>query len=312
MVSKFNNQINNHILNIPTYHHELCLRSNNKKGGWTSLYINKDIQYKKYWGSAARLAVPTDMVKVLLSGKQHPARFRGYGRYRMRPFVKAPQQCFNCQSFGHMARTCWRENQTCRYCAGRYPSSRCKGDSQVTLKCANCGKGHALVNKSKVAQKKVERPQAPAPPTRNAWTKTFVPTMEDFPQTLTTVGTPSTTEIRKSAMWSRPKKSVEPTGGINRSDNHCSGRGSGTVEESFNWEKAPYPGTTKDDRCDQDPLRIEGCFKKRSFSGPRLFTWTTAVCTQYVPITVLLRTTAVYSRLVPITVLFRTTVALVA
>ena len=39
-------KFNNHILNIPTYHHEQCLRSNNKKGGGTSLYINKDIQYK--------------------------------------------------------------------------------------------------------------------------------------------------------------------------------------------------------------------------------------------------------------------------
>ena len=39
-------KFNNHILNIPTYHHEQCLRSNNKKGGGTSLYKNKDIQYK--------------------------------------------------------------------------------------------------------------------------------------------------------------------------------------------------------------------------------------------------------------------------
>ena len=38
--------VNSHILNIPRYHHEQCIRSNNKKGGGTSLYINKDIQYK--------------------------------------------------------------------------------------------------------------------------------------------------------------------------------------------------------------------------------------------------------------------------
>ena len=37
---------NDHILNIPNYQHEQCIRSNNKKGGGTSLYINKDIQYK--------------------------------------------------------------------------------------------------------------------------------------------------------------------------------------------------------------------------------------------------------------------------
>ena len=143
-----------------------------------------------------------DMVKVVLAGKQHPARFtRGYGSYRMRPFVKSPLQCFNCQRFGHTARTCWRDSQTCRYCAGRHHSSQCKGDKQVTLKCANCGEGHAttsracskrltLVNKANVAQK-VDRPQAATPPTKNAWTKKFVPTMEDFPQTLTAVRAPT-------------------------------------------------------------------------------------------------------------------------
>ena len=155
------------------------------------------------WDATAKVAVPTDMVKVVLAGKQHPARFtRGYGSYRMRPFVKSPLQCFNCQRFGHTARTCWRDSQTCRYCAGSHPSSQCKGDKQVTLKCANCGEGHAttsracskrltLVNKAKVAQK-VDRPQAATPPTKNAWTKKFVPTMEDFPQTLTAVRAPPT------------------------------------------------------------------------------------------------------------------------
>ena len=169
-----------------------------------------DAERMTRWDSAAKVAVPTDMVKVVLSGKQHPARFsRGYGSYRMRPFVKAPQQCFNCQRFGHMARTCWRDTQTCRYCAGSHPSSQCKGDSQVTLKCANCGEGHAttskacpkrltLVNKSKVAQKKVERPQAAAPPTKKC-----VPTMEDFPQTLTTVGAPPT--LKHTVEVSRPQ-----------------------------------------------------------------------------------------------------------
>ena len=60
-----------------------------------------------------------------------------------------------------------------------------------------------LVNKSKVAQKKVERPQAAAPPTKNAWTKKFVPTMEDFPQTLTTVGAPPT--LKHTVEVSRPQ-----------------------------------------------------------------------------------------------------------
>ena len=81
--------------------------------------------------------------------------------------------------------------------------------------------------------------------------------------------TPSTEDSRKSAMWSRPKKSIASTGGGTRSDNHRSRRGNSSAEEGLNREKAPYPSSTKDDRgssrCAQDPLHIEGCAKKGPF-----------------------------------------------
>ena len=129
------------------------------------------------WDTVAKVAVPTDMMKVTLSGKQHPERFsRGYGSYRMRPFIKAPQQCHNCQKFGHVARACWKDSQTCRYCAGGHPSSQCKGNQSIALKCANCGEGHATtsracpkkaaaIQKSKIAQKVVraKEPSVPIP-----------------------------------------------------------------------------------------------------------------------------------------------------
>ena len=144
--------------------------------------------------------------------------------------------------------------------------------------------------------------------------KSFVPTMEDFPQTLTAVRAPtlkhtvevcqatssktetrsyqdrstrpattdflctttSTEDSRKSAMWSRPKKSIASTGGGTRSDRHRSQRGNSSAEEGLNREKAPYPSSTKDDRgssrCAQDPLRIEGCAKKGPFQDHGCFT----------------------------------------
>ena len=49
------------------------------------------------------------MMKVVLSGKQHPPppRFiRGYGSYRLRPYIREPRQCFNFKNFGHADRTC--------------------------------------------------------------------------------------------------------------------------------------------------------------------------------------------------------------
>ena len=36
-----------------------------------------------------------------------PPRFtRGYGSYRMRPYIREPLQCFNGQKFGHEDCTC--------------------------------------------------------------------------------------------------------------------------------------------------------------------------------------------------------------
>ena len=86
----------------------------------------------------------TDMVKVVLTGKEQSVRFtRGYGSFRMRPFVKGSQRCFNCQKFGHHARTCRLEVYTCIYCAWRHHSHQCKDNKQRTLKFANCGQERA-------------------------------------------------------------------------------------------------------------------------------------------------------------------------
>ena len=141
------------------------------------------------WNTEKKQAEPTNMMKIVLVGKQHPARFtRGYGSFRMRSFVSRPLQCFNCQKFGHQARTCRSEVQTCRYCAGRHASSQCKDNVTLTLKCVNYGQGYAASsrlcpkkleaeNKLKTSQtpthlvpitKQVNRNPAPIP-LKNAW-----------------------------------------------------------------------------------------------------------------------------------------------
>ena len=83
------------------------------------------------WNNNTKFANHTDMMKVVLTGKEQSARFtRGYGSFRMGPFVKGPQQCFNCKKFSHHDRTCRSEVQTCRYCAGRHHSHQCKDNKQ--------------------------------------------------------------------------------------------------------------------------------------------------------------------------------------
>ena len=67
---------------------------------------------------------------------------------------KGPQQCFNCQKFGHHASKCRSEIHTCRYCAGRHHSHQCKDNKQLTLKCPNCGQEHATT--SRLYPKRIE------------------------------------------------------------------------------------------------------------------------------------------------------------
>ncbi|CAI6371915.1 unnamed protein product [Macrosiphum euphorbiae] len=44
-------------------------------------------------------------------------------------------QCYNCQRFGHTARTCIDGQPRCRMCSERHDSRTCKS---LTVKCPNC------------------------------------------------------------------------------------------------------------------------------------------------------------------------------
>ena len=71
------------------------------------------------------------MVNILRVGKRIPVKFtRGYGSLRMRSFVRGPLQCFNCRP--GPAGT-----------ALEYASNQYKDNKNPTLKCVNCGQGHA-------------------------------------------------------------------------------------------------------------------------------------------------------------------------
>ena len=182
------------------------------------------------WNTEKKKAEPTNLVKIVLAGKQHPVRFtRGYGRFRLRPFVSRPLQRFNCQKFGHQARTCRSEAQTCRYCAGRHESAQCKDSESRTLKCVNCGQGHAatsgLCPKMMEAESKVKSAHKvsatkqvngiPAPiPLKNAWTALAVQEVGRKPSTqqVTTIRDPMevSTKSQQSVRKSKPHQTRKP------------------------------------------------------------------------------------------------------
>ena len=153
------------------------------------------------WCKQSKSAQPTEMVKVQLAGKEHPPRFtRGYGSYKMKTFNPGLLQCFNCQKNGHLAVSCIREVQTCRYCAGLHTSKDCKGKTDITLKCSNCKRPHATTSMNCQARRDAPGSivqivtqtksviKAPKKPVKKT-VETFVPVAQDFPDSISAAET---------------------------------------------------------------------------------------------------------------------------
>lgn len=66
-------------------------------------------------------------------------------------------QCYKCQDFGHHSACCEKE-EICVKCAGQHHSNKCprKSDSNIPLKCANCGEQHSAGSKDCPKRKELE------------------------------------------------------------------------------------------------------------------------------------------------------------
>ncbi|KAJ5753307.1 hypothetical protein N7520_010224 [Penicillium odoratum] len=70
------------------------------------------------------------LLGLALQGRDHDCQFFD-GSHRL-------QQCFQCQSYGHIARNCRREIR-CAYCAGSHDSKECAhARNRASAKCAVC------------------------------------------------------------------------------------------------------------------------------------------------------------------------------
>ena len=244
-------------------------------------------------GPSSQTGSTTDMVKVTLSGKQHPTRFsRGNESQKMRPFVKAPQQCFNCQKFD------LKVFQLRRGSRNQQPCLPQNGSSNQEIKDSTSSVPDKVINRTNhecVVQEMYSHhgglPKIFSGGRSSSSPTTETPRRSDEitghpkdtcyhqgentrfnTQTNTGKGMTTQTTGRKSAMWSRTKKSsvdtTTTTGGRNRSYHYCHGRGNSLVEENINRGKTPHSGTKENDRSssrrDRYTHRIDSvcCSKK--------------------------------------------------
>jgi hypothetical protein len=75
-------------------------------------------------------------------------------------FGVTPDQCFNCQKFGHSTPYCTQRVPTCIRCNGKHKHNECTAQTQ-NYKCANCNGNHAAYSKAcPVLNKHVEEKTA--------------------------------------------------------------------------------------------------------------------------------------------------------
>ena len=62
----------------------------------------------------------------------------GFSVFKVRPYIFAPIQCYNCQRLGHTANNC-KAKKRCLKCGNSHIYKECNAEKP---KCANCGKEH--------------------------------------------------------------------------------------------------------------------------------------------------------------------------
>lgn len=64
-----------------------------------------------------------------------------YIKYKVRPYIASPMQCFNCQRLGHTTKSCRAPRPRCLLCGGAHSKDQC--DSGNERLCINCKENHA-------------------------------------------------------------------------------------------------------------------------------------------------------------------------
>lgn len=82
-----------------------------------------------------------NVILTFQSNKKLPLEINlGFATHKVHEYVEGPVQCYRCQRFGHLARSC-RWSPRCKFCSGPHTLTECTARRQP--KCANCDGPHA-------------------------------------------------------------------------------------------------------------------------------------------------------------------------
>ena len=96
-----------------------------------------------------RITQPTRQVEITVKGRDRTNLDLGHclGTYQTRDYRPEPTRCFNCQSFGHLARNC-QATTRCALCAATHDTRQCPHPAQgkIPYKCHNCNGPHSAAS----------------------------------------------------------------------------------------------------------------------------------------------------------------------
>ena len=87
--------------------------------------------------------IPSPTIKISFEQDLPTTLNIGFSVYKVRPYIFAPIQCYNCQRLGHTANNC-KGKKRCLKCGECHIYKECTTEKQ---KCANCGQEHMANSK---------------------------------------------------------------------------------------------------------------------------------------------------------------------
>lgn len=123
------------------------------------VHLAETIDDKKYFNSLERITyrkydnevkdkfetVVTKNILVKFNGRSVPEYITLYGglvKIKVRPYIPAVKQCFNCYGYGHTKANCKRKKKICLICGEEY-----HGVCERAYSCINCKENHKANDK---------------------------------------------------------------------------------------------------------------------------------------------------------------------